>query len=261
MKTLLAAISAELLKIRRSRILWATLAGFALAPIMGSLFVIVLRDPTMASNNPLLQGKAQLASFQPDWPSFFNLLAQAVGVGGLILFGFAASWVFGREYADRTAKDLFVLPLSPTLIVIAKLVAVIAWCLLLTVSMVGLGLALGTALQLPDWSMPAFGRALGSISLTWLLAVALCPPVAFVASAGRGYLAPLGFVILSMVLAQIIGALGLGPYFPWAVPGMFSGTTGAHATLDASSYALVVATCAVGLAATIYWWQTADQTK
>ena len=33
-----------------------------------------------------------------------------MAAGGLFLFGFLFIWVFGREYSDRTAKDLLALP-------------------------------------------------------------------------------------------------------------------------------------------------------
>ncbi|WP_235201635.1 ABC transporter permease [Paenibacillus sp. FSL H8-0457] len=37
------------------------------------------------------------------------------------------SWTFGREYSDRTLKDLLVLPISRGKIAIAKYVAIIFW--------------------------------------------------------------------------------------------------------------------------------------
>ncbi|NJK97833.1 MAG: hypothetical protein HC905_25610 [Bacteroidales bacterium] len=40
-------------------------------------------------------------------------------------------------------------------------------------------------------------------------------------------MAPLGIVAILLVLAQVIGALGFGNFFPWAVPGIYSGSGGA----------------------------------
>ncbi|MBL0110596.1 MAG: hypothetical protein IPP42_06940 [Saprospiraceae bacterium] len=39
-------------------------------------------------------------------------------------------------------------------------------------------------------------------------------PVAYFALWGKGYLSPLGLVTIMLVLSQILGALGVGQYFP-----------------------------------------------
>ena len=254
------ALWCEILKIRRSRVLPGTIAAFALAPIMGSLFVIVLSNPDLAEANNALQAKAALTGFSPDWPSFLNMIAQATGIGGLIIFGFAASWIFGREYSDGTAKDLFVLPISRSTIVAAKMTAMVLWCTGLTLFVFLFSLLMGLLLQLPGWSLQVCWVAVGEVAVTSLLAIVLCPPVAFIASIGRGYLAPLGFVVLSVVLAQIVGALGFGTYFPWAVPAIFSKAGGIDAVLNFLSYFLVVLTGIAGLVATVLWWNHADHT-
>ena len=260
MTSSLAVLSCEILKIRKSKVLLGTIAAFSIAPIMGALFVIVLRNPALTEANGALQAKAALTGFSPDWPSFFNLIAQAIGIGGLIIFGFAASWVFGREYSDGTAKDLFVLPVPRSTIVAAKTAAIVLWCLALSLYVFLFSLLMGVLLQLPGWSWQGFLEATGTVSITSLLAILLCPPVALIASIGRGYLAPLGFVVLSVVLAQIVGALGFGTYFPWAVPAIFSKAGGVEAVLDVLSYSLVVLTGIAGVLATVLWWNNADQT-
>jgi ABC-2 type transport system permease protein len=92
-----------------------------------------------------------------------------------------------------------------------------------------------------------------------LLTIALCPPVAFLAGYSRGVLAPLGFVIITMILAQFSGVLGLGPYFPWAIPGLFSISDGsADMQLHCSGYLILAFTSMVGLLMTVRWWRFAD---
>ena len=46
----------------------------------------------------------QLVAGVAHWPTYFGLPAQATAVGGLLVFGIATAWMFGREFADRTAK-------------------------------------------------------------------------------------------------------------------------------------------------------------
>ncbi|HUV07130.1 MAG TPA: hypothetical protein VMX75_05335, partial [Spirochaetia bacterium] len=56
------------------------------------------------------------------------------------------------------------------------------------------------------------------------LTLALMSPVAILASVGRGYLPPFGWVILTLFLSQLIAAMGWGSWFPWSVPALFSGS-------------------------------------
>ncbi|MBK7811136.1 MAG: ABC transporter permease [Saprospiraceae bacterium] len=60
-------------------------------------------------------------NMEASWKSYIDLLTQAVGVGGVLAFGFVASWLFGREYPDGTAKDLLSLPTSRTKILECKI--------------------------------------------------------------------------------------------------------------------------------------------
>ena len=74
--------------------------------------MIILKDPEAARSMGLISTKAQLAAGVADWPAFFGMLAQAIAIGGAIVFAILTAWVFGREFSDRTAKELLALPTS-----------------------------------------------------------------------------------------------------------------------------------------------------
>ncbi len=151
MSGLSAAVWAEALKARRSRVPVVTAIAIALAPLMGSLFMLILKDPVTARHFGLISTKARLAAGVADWAAYLGLLTQAIAVGGLGVFGMVAIWLFGREYSDRTVKDLLALPTSRATIVVAKMIVFAVWSALLVVLVFGLGLALGAALGLPGW--------------------------------------------------------------------------------------------------------------
>ncbi len=261
MSAFAAALHGELLKLLRSRVLWIAAAALCLGPAMGSVFVVVLRSPALAGANPALATKAALTGFTTDWNGFLGLLSQVIGVGGVMVFGFITSWVFGREFSDRTVKDLLVLPVTRTTIVTAKLVAVLLACVSVAMASVVVGLGLGVLLHLDGFTDAARLHSVRILGST-LLTLALCPPAAFVASAGRGYLAPLGFVVLMVVVAQIFGALGIGTLFPWAIPGLYSGLAPtSQASLGPWSYVVLWGATVAGSAATILWWKYADQSE
>ena len=232
MKSLLASFITECLKIRRAKILSITIIFFGFIPIMMSLMFFIQKHPEIASKLGLIGTKATLLRLgKADCAAYFGFLAQGMAGIGLIGFGFVTSWVFGREYSDRTAKDMFALPVKRSFTVISKLLVVAIWCVLLMIVFFVSGIILGKLIDISGWSNEIISQFTYIFAGTSLLTIALCTPVAFLASYSRGYLLPTGFVILTMLLANFTGLAGIGPYFPWAIPGLFSvpaGTDGIH---------------------------------
>lgn len=262
MNTFWPALWAETLKLRRSRVPLFTAAGFSIVPLIGGLFMVILKDPDAARSMGLISTKAQMLVGTADWPTFFSIQAQAVAVGGGILFSMVTLWVFGREFSDRTAKELLALPTPREAIVAAKFVVTLTWTLIMTLWIFVLGLGVGAAVDIPGGSAALIGAAFVDIFGSAVLVVALSPFVALLGSLGRGYLAPMGWVIFTIVLAQVAAITGWGEWFPWSVPALFSGAAGPRAgLLGPHSYFLVLAASLIGLAATFYWWRNADQTR
>jgi len=262
MNAFLTALQVEGLKARRSKVPLLTAIGFSLAPLVGGLFMIILKDPAQARGMGLISAKAQLTVGVADWPAFFGILAQAVAVGGALLFAIITIWIFGREFSDRTVKELLALPTPREAIVAAKFVLIALWGLALTLLVFLLGLVVGWLVDIPGWSLALLQQALGDVIGAGLLTLALMPCVALLASAGRGYLPPFGWTILTLFLANIIAYTGWGDWFPWAVPALFSGAAGAQiGQLGLHSYLLVTGALLVGLVSTFFWWRWADQTR
>lgn len=257
-----AALWAETLKLRRSKVPLFTALGFSIVPLVGGLFMVILKDPEAARSMGLISTKAQLTAGTAEWATLFNLLAQATSVGGAILFSVFTAWVFGREFSDRTAKELLALPTPREAIIGAKFAVTAAWTLLLTLLCYLLGLMVGSLVQIPGWSATLFRSATLDILGSGALTILLLPFVAFFASAGKGYLPSIGWTILVVAVSQIAIVTGWGGWFPWAVPALFGGAVGPRAEfLGAHSYAIVLLASLAGLAITFYWWRNADQTK
>jgi ABC-2 type transport system permease protein len=90
----------------------------------------------------------------------------------------------------------------------------------------------------------------------------LMPFVALFASAGRGYLPPLGWAFLTLALAQIAIVLGWGGWFPWSVPALLSGMSDQGAEpIEIHSYMVVLLAFVAGIAGTFSWWQNSDQAR
>jgi ABC-2 type transport system permease protein len=262
MNGFLPSLWAETLKMRRSKVPLFTALGFSVAPLVGGLFMIILKDPQAARSMGLISAKAQLVAGVADWSTFFSILAQAVAVGGGILFAVITAWVFGREFSDRTAKELLALPTSREAMVAAKFLVIVAWTLILTVWILVIGLVVGKLVVIPGWSEELLRKASVDILGTAVLVIAVLPFVALLASIGRGFMPPFGWTILTVALAQIAAITGWGDWFPWSVPALFSGAAGPRAELMGThSYMIVFLASVIGLAATFYWWRSTDQTR
>ena len=112
--------------------------------------MFVVKNPEFARKVGLISAKANLLGRSADWPSYLGLLAQMVAAGGLIFFSLMVSWVFGREFADGTLKDLLAVPVSRVTILLAKYIVVALWCVAATVMLTIVSLGLGAVIGLPE---------------------------------------------------------------------------------------------------------------
>lgn len=258
MKNLASVIYVEFLKARKSKILIVTTILFMIVPSMMGLMMFVARNPELAGKLGMIGTKAKLFG-ENDWTGYFALLSQVLASIGLIGFGFVTSWVFGREHTDRTMKDLLALPVTRPTIVMAKFVIVFIWCILLALIMYSVAIFFGFIIHLPGWSALLFSNFSYCFLMTTLLTILLCSPISYLAGVGTGIVAPLGFVLVTMIMAQFVGLIGLGPYFPWAIPGLFSvsnDTPGLQ--IRPESYIILALTFVAGYWATVRWWKYAD---
>lgn len=257
MNAMQAILKSEWIKSRKSKVIWITLAAFTLLPVMGGFFMFVLKHPEFAEQSGLLGAKAELAG-TANWPTYLMMLSQGIGIGGLFVYGFITSWVFGRESADQTLKDLLAMPFSRTSLVLGKFIIILFWSVLITVWVIALGFLFGVIIGLPYWSFEVVQHGLVVLLITSMLTILLSSPVAFLACISRGYLAPLGFIIITMVLSQIIAAIGYGRYFPWAIPALYSNVNGGGNVLLPSSLSILVCTSLIGIIATFLYFRYAD---
>lgn len=262
MNTFSAALWAETLKLRRSKVPLFTLLGFMMMPLVGGLFMVILKDPEAARQMGLIGAKAELTMGAADWPTFLNFMTQAVAAGGMVLFSIVTIWNFGREFSDHTVKELLALPTPREMIVTAKFTVVFAWCTFISLLVYGVTLLVGKWVVIPGWSGELFARSTVGILGTALLTMPLMCFAALLASAGRGYLPSFGWTFLTLALANFSAVMGWGDWFPWAIPGLFSGAAGPRVeVLGLHSYIVLGGVCILGFVATYLWWWKADQTR
>ncbi len=261
MKSFYAALITEAIKAVKSKMLWISVMFFAFIAIMMGLLMLVAKHPEIAENSAIISTKASLIS-KADWPTYLALLLQMALVLGTLGSGIITIWIFGREYSDRVIKDILALPVSRYYIVLSKSIIIFVWSILLLMILFITGILTGLLVKLDSWSSHLFYQSTVTFITTSLLTILLFTPVSLVTSISRGYLLPVGFIILMMIITQLVG-VGLPfimPYFPWAIPALISGVAGeGNPEANVLSWIILIVTVLLGFAGTAAWWRYADQ--
>jgi ABC-2 type transport system permease protein len=255
---LLAVLKTETRKAVASPMFLITVIGMTCMPLMLGLLMFVKKYPDSA-HNVILLSKASMIPGNADWHTYFGFFGQMLGGAGLLVFGFCASWLFGREYSDRTMKDLLALPLPRGSQVFGKFAVLLFWCTLLFCAASAVAMLTGMALHLPGWTPAAASRSLLVVFIASLMNIGLNTVTSFIACLTRGYLAAIGFIIVALVLGNFTGMLGLAAYYPWAIPMTYAvkGLEGDFVGIP--GIVIVSGTSFAGLIATYLWWRYADQ--
>ena len=209
----------ELRKAIRSRMpLWTAL-GSLFMPLGIAFLIFVARNPEISQKLGLVSAKANLMAYSAtDWPTYLGLFGQIIAAGGFFLFVLVISWVFGREFADGTLKDMLAVPVQRSSILLAKFIVVAVWSAALTMVIFIVGLVMGAIIQLPGGSLSVILQGSAVVVITACLVIVVVLPFALFASVGRGYLLPMGVAVLTLMMANLVVIAGWGEYFPWAVP-------------------------------------------
>lgn len=258
MNHLSTVFSLEMFKVKKSIVIRIVASLFSIAPLMAGFFTFILQDPEFAQNAGLIGEKAQILG-EANAISFFEIHGQMISVGGIIVYGFVTSWIFGREYADKTIIDLLTLPYSRSVIVMGKFFAAFVTNFILTLYIIIVGIVIGFIIQVEGLTIAFIIEQLPFLLIVSGITIVLSTPVAFFASVGKGYLSPLGFVIIILIFSQIISVVGFGHYFPWSIPALYSGIAGDVLEFNLINILIIIFTSLVGIMSTLWWYLYVDQ--
>ncbi|NQX45435.1 ABC transporter permease [Paenibacillus tritici] len=235
---ILSVLHCEIRKIIRSNVFWIMFLVLGFGPIMMGVGNVLSSDAGAVS-----------------WEQYLTGLLDTLAPLGLIGYTFVAAWVFGREFADRTIKDLLAKPVSRAKIVLSKFLVILAWCLLLSVYMFAVGFAVGAIMGVQGGSASFISGLFFKFLITSLMYILVTAPTILLANVTKGYLAPLGLILIIVILSNVLASFGFAPYFPWTIPSVFQST----GSLQLSSILILAYTGIVGIAGTFAWWRYAEQ--
>ena len=236
MNKILSCILIEWRKLIKSKLSIITACTICFVPFIVGIFAAMMKYPESFKNLGLISAKMEMMRIT-DWSSYLMSLSQVISIGGLLIFGFTTSWVFGREYSDKTMIDLLVIPIKRETLI--------------------LGLLAGKLIGLSDWNSITVFKGIFTFAYCTTLTILLSTPVAFFACLGRGYLSPLAFIIFTVLFSQLGSAFNLGEYIPWSVPALASGITG-KMIFNLGSIISLFGVSILGCVSTIIWWRCTD---
>lgn len=235
---ILSVLHCEIRKIIRSNVFWLVFLVFAFGPIMmgiGTIFSVTPGDM--------------------NWHRYLIEVLNNLTTLGLIGYTFISAWVFGREFTDKTIKDLLAKPVSRSVIVLSKILVILAWNVLLSLYMFTMTLAIGQVMGLSGWSFAITWSIFVRYITSSLLFIMVTAPGALLANISKGYLAPLALTLVIVICSNLFASMGFATFFPWTIPQVFQ-MTGA---ISLSSFVILVSTGIAGIAGIFIWWRFAEQ--
>ena len=212
MKKLSSCILIEWRKLIKSKLSIVTACSICLVPFIVGVFATMMKYPENFKNLGLISAKMEMMRIT-DWSSYLMTISQVISVGGLLIFGFTASWVFGREYSDKTMIDLLALPMKRDTIVLSKFIVIALWSYILSIFALLLGLLAGNLIGLDGGNLTVIFKGILTFGFCTTLTIVLSAPVAFFACLGRGYLSPLALLFLQLFFLSLVLLLTLGNTF------------------------------------------------
>lgn len=204
-------LQSEFIKLKGSPMLWISLAGIAVAPLLNGLLMMGYKARG---------GQVIWHEFMSQNAAFIALLL------GAPLFGLMVAYLFGREYAEDTLKSLLTLPVRREWVVSAKLVVLLAWSLSLSVAAWVISPPIGAAVGAEGFSWSMLQQALVVYAKTVLLIYVTLPLTAWIAMLARGYIPPLAFAIAVMLAGFVfVNSKDYGLLFPWSIPALYAIST------------------------------------
>ncbi len=254
-------LGAEVMKLRRSAMIWASLLFYVFFGLMAWFVMWMVKNPEAARSLGLLGQKASFAAngMGPDWASLLVFIAEMSAVGGMVILSIIVAYLFGREYVEGTAKNMLALPVRRGYFLAAKLCIAALWFALLTALIIGEGAIVGVVLRLGPFPLASFLRSSGDIMVASALVFCLQPIVAWITIASGGYIAPFGYTIATILIGNLMVRTDWARWCPYSIVALLGGLTGPRQPgILLGSGLVLAATLALGIVGALLHQSKAD---
>ena len=231
----------EFLKLKRSKIFLLSLMGAVLPPLL--MFIAVTSFDEGQSFGAL----------------FSNVNMYMSAMFAVLIFAIIISYLFGREYNEHTLKTMLTLPISRAKFLASKYVMFLVWIVILTATTSLSTLIFGFAAGLEGFTLKLFIESFTELLFANVLLFLTFSPFVFLSLFITNMVpAMVGGASLSLVNLMVYGQ-NWAPFVPWVCPYLIaSGEIAEYGVSVTVSYAIILATFAVGLAVSYIYFTKKD---
>ncbi|MCZ8520903.1 MULTISPECIES: ABC transporter permease [Paenibacillus] len=235
----------ELLKLKRAGMIPVSLVGAAAAPVM------------------MFLGALDMKARRPGEPVTFSQMFEETNLYvllliGTLLYGVITAYLFHREYAEDTLKNLLTVPVPRGNLMVSKLILLFFWIMVLTLTAWGLTLLAGLLAGAEGLHEEVLLRSLKQYAAGGSLLFLLSTPTMFVTLLFRNYVPT---IIFTSVVTMGNVALANREYkalFPWSAVHVIASGGEAGAYPISSSYLAIVLTSLAGFLAALVYFKRED---
>ena len=238
---MLTFIEMEFLKLKRSNIFLLSLIGAILPPLLMFIAVFAFDE---GHTFELL---------------FSNVNMYMLALFAILLYAIMISYLFGREYNEHTLKTMLTIPVSRGKFLLSKYVMFLVWILILTVVTTLSTMVLGFVAGLDGFSLKLFIDSFAQLLFANVLLFLTFSPFVFISLFITNMVpAMVGGAGLALVNMMIYGQTW-APYVPWVCPYLIaSGEIAEYSSSITLSYAVILATFAIGLVISYIYFTKTD---
>ncbi|WP_432663576.1 ABC transporter permease [Wukongibacter baidiensis] len=194
----------EVIKLKRSTMLLVSMLAVAVAPFLNYLIFLSLK-----SNLPSAMSVERY--FEQGYIFLTALTAT-------IIFTLIATYVFDREYQERTLENTLTIPIGRTEVIIAKMIILLGWIIFLMIFTFVLTIVLNYMGIFIELNSAILMKYLKIYILTGVLHFALTPVIIFIILVFKSYIYSVGFSIFVTITSLVITNTKYGELFPWSLP-------------------------------------------
>lgn len=235
----------ELLKLKRAKMFLVSVIGASAAPVL--MFIGFLN---MKSEKPETSVTYEI--------SFYNTNMYVLLLSGTLLYGVITAYLFNREYAEDTLKNLLTIPVSRTSLLFSKLLMLLIWILALTLVSWGLTFVFGLIGGFDGLTIDVILYSLGRYLIGAVLLFLLSTPSVFITFWFKNYVPTIIFTaIVTMVNVALVDKK-YSALFPWSAVHVVANKAVVPEYPVLYSVLVILAASVAGLAATIVYFNKSD---
>jgi bacitracin transport system permease protein len=194
----------EIIKLRRTNMLWISIAGAFFAPFLNLLVYVQMRK-----NSGINQGFIDYAS---QCNVFIAILI------GILLYGLLSSYLIDREFSEDMLKHILVIPINKTIFLINKIIILAIWLLIITIFSFILSVIFSYFAAFDGLNYLNLISVLIMFLKTFIIFIPLLMPVIFITLLFKGFVAPITFTIIVTIGNIMIINSKYNVFYPFLAP-------------------------------------------